>query len=207
MTQIKKWLRWCQNHVTALMVMIKLMGLCGAGDEDIVFAKVYLLPKTSAAFEWHGFKLKPKRCIVVLIGLHQQAGSCNIGSSWERSETICDLQIRNNKSYFPNEICKVLSERIQHKHLIGGHISQRKDTVQTHTLLLFPFMAWEQNGSQCCLAQTTSAFLKARTQVLKARTRNSSQSGRSNQISQESESLEPYLLTFTGWCFSGDSFN
>lgn len=68
------------------------------------------------------------------------------------------LWLRNNNADLP------IKNKSSYGHLILTsnwrlHIEE-KNTVQTLILFLFPFVAWEWNGSQYCLFCITSVFLK-----------------------------------------------
>lgn len=72
-----------------LMVMIKLMTLCGAMNRVIVFA--IEADKFSPEPVPNSNEIPSNKILMVLIGLYQQPGNCSIDKFWEKVYRDCDL--------------------------------------------------------------------------------------------------------------------
>lgn len=145
MTHIKKWLRWCQNHVMTLMAMIKWMRLCCAMDRVTVFTigSWQVFSETRAKFWWNCLVQSPWR-YMVLIGFYQQPGNCNtevLGKAYSDR----DLWLKNNNSYFPskNKSARYFVRRFNTNTWLAITYHREKNTVQT--LMLFFFLLWPEN--------------------------------------------------------------
>ena len=141
MTQIQKWLRWCQKHHTALMVMIKLMRALWCIElrdclhiwtQHFSFSRNHNQMKLLKAksLKEHGFNwpLSATRELQ-----HWQV----LGNV----STECHLYLKNNKSHFPSKTTQSFWVRgIRHNRLIGGRVSPRNQRCSdTNVDFLFPF--------------------------------------------------------------------